>query len=270
MPKIMLVTPPISSKAQYGYLEKGSNNIAPIGLLSVASYMRKIGEDVAVIDAEAHRYSFEETIDLILSANPKYIGTTAVSLSAPVAAYMAKLIHEKRPDIPVILGGVHISSMPEETLKRYSDINYGIIGEGEISFHELIKALDVKGDITKLDGIAYRNNGNIVINNRREEISNLDVLPMPAWDLLDAFPVLYTPPAHCFGRTPVAHIVAMRGCDYNCIFCSKKTFPNKGRFFSAEYVIDMLKYLIDKFGIKELKYYDDNIYKDKSRFRKLC
>ena len=47
-------------------------------------------------------------------------------------------------------------------------------------------------------------------------------------------------------------------------------FPNKARFFSAEYVINMLKYLVDKFGIKELKLYDDNIFKDKTRFRKLC
>jgi len=270
MSKVILVTPPVTSKAQYGYLEKGSNNIAPLGLLHIAAYLKEMGIEVEVIDAEAHRYTFGETVDRIIASNPDYVGTTAVSLTAPVAAYLAEKIHEKRPNLPIILGGVHMSSLPEETMKRYPHIEIGVIGEGEITFHELIKTLDEGRDIRGLDGIAYRDNGNIMVNKRRSEIKNLDILPIPAWDLLDAFPELYTPPAHCFGRSPVAHIVAMRGCEYNCIFCSKKTFPNKARFFSAEYVINMLKYLIDNFGIKELKYYDDNIFKDKTRFRKLC
>jgi len=270
MTKILFVTPPVSSKAQYGYLEKGSNNIAPLGLLHIASYMRKVGYDVDVIDAEAHRYEFDETVDLILEKEPDYVGTTAVSLTVPVAAYLAEKLHKKRPDLPIVLGGIHLSSLPEETMKKYPHIDLGVIGEGELTFHELIKTLDNKDDIKDLDGIVYRNNGDIVINKRRKEVENLDTLPFPAWDLLDAFPTLYTPPAHCFGRSPVAHIVAMRGCKCNCIFCCKKNFPFKERFFSSEYVIEMLKYLIGTFGIKELKFYDDNIFDDKERFRKLC
>jgi len=270
MTKVLFVTPPVSSKAQYGYLEKGSNNIAPLGILSIAAYMREKGYDVEAIDAEAHKYSFDETVDMIIASKPDFVGTTSVSLTAPVAAYLAEKIHKKNPDIPVILGGIHMSSLPKETLEKYPNIDIGVIGEGEITFYKLIKALEKGESIEQLDGIAFRKNGDIIVNKRRSEIEDLDVLPIPAWDLLDAFPHLYTPPAHCFGRTPVAHIVAMRGCEYKCIFCSKKAFPNKARFFSAEYVIDMLKYLIDNFGIKELKYYDDNIMKNKPRFRKLC
>lgn len=270
MAELVLVNPPLSSWEQYCYLEQTSNNVAPLGLLNLAAVCRQAGVETAVVDAEAKGLSYEEAVERVLSFGPRVVGITAVTLSISNAARLAAGLKERDKGLKIVVGGPHLSAVPEETMQRYSQFDIGAIGEGELTVVELIDALRGNRPIEGVNGLILRGDKGLYRTPPREYIKDLDTLPMQAWDLLEDFPDIYTPPAHSFGRLPVAALYTTRGCPQHCTFCSKNVFGNNMRFFSAGYVLSEIKHLVREYGIREIKFYDDNMTASAKRFRAIC
>lgn len=270
MAKISFVSPPLSLRDRYGILAPLGSTMPSLALLSLASVARKAGFEVSIIPADSFDLDYEAVLKMISEFSPQYLAITATTFSIYQADELAKLAKERDNQLVTIMGGPHISAIPVETMEKFSSFDIGVVGEGEETFLELIGQVQEKKSLSGIKGIIYRENGKLVLNPNRELIKNLDLLPLPAWDLLEKFPNSYQPPIFRFKKLPAASIITSRGCPSQCIFCSRVVFGNTIRFFSAEYVFELMKTLNKKYGVREILIEDDTFFISKERIRAIC
>jgi radical SAM superfamily enzyme YgiQ (UPF0313 family) len=243
----------------------------PLGLAYIAAYLRKYSEfknEITIADQNVNG----DIKDEILEFKPDIVGITSVTPQFSDAMKIAQFIKEHFPAIQVIIGGIHVSALPEETI-RMSCFDIGVIGEGEQTFLELMNLFEKNrkpsvSELSKVKGIIFKNNGNIITTERRSLIMDLDTIPFPARDLLDMEYYL-KPKVVVRGLVKRAtQIMTSRGCPYDCIFCGSHLI--NGRIFRAhspEHVIEEIEYLVE--GLKaELLYFQDDtfiIQKDRAR-----
>ncbi len=210
---IVLINPPLSSEERYGIKTKIGGQTPPNGLCSLAAVARENNYNVEIIDGAALDLTNEQVVEKVLKINPKYVGLTAVTISFFRSLDIAKKIKEKNKEIKILFGGPHITAAPNETFKKYGEhIDVGVLGEGELTLIDLLKTLDDKKSLKKVNGIIFEKNNKIIITPARKFIENLDVLPIPAWDLLPNLGKYYSPPAHTLKKYPAALLVTSRGC----------------------------------------------------------
>ena len=269
MSKIVFVNPPISLFQRYGYFAGIGNTLAPLGLLYLASVSRTERFGVAIVEA-SNKLSYDDSVNEILGNHPDYVAITATTVSIFNAARLAKMIKEKTGDIIIIIGGPHLSAAPEETMKKFPEFDFGVIGEGEETLIELLRKIDSNGKLSSIPGIIFREGGRIIITSERPLITDLDKLPFPSWDILPNFPRGYYPVVSKFRRLPAAYILTSRGCPYKCIFCDSSVFKNKCRFFSPKYISEMIKLLYHRYGVREISFEDDTLFLSKERLVNIC
>ena len=186
-------------------------------------------------------------------------------------SWIAREIKKNDPSIPVIMGGAHISAIPFETMKRFQAVDYGVLGEGEVTFLELLGNISEKLSAEGVKGVIWRTgDGQIIMNDFRAPIENLDDLPFPAWDLLDHFPEGYPSSLLEAKRLPGTAIMTSRGCPFSCTFCDHRVFGSRVRHFSAEYTLNMMKHLKNEYGIRDLMIIDDNFLLDEDKLFEIC
>lgn len=266
--RFLLLYPPISKKERYSSdIGNAGGEQLPLGIYYIAAWLRQSGYSVKVIDAEANKLSLEQVSAEIKKFMPDFIGISSTTVAFHRAVVAAKQIKKEVRNIPLILGGAHISSNVEHAMS-FDAFDYGVIGEGEITLTELINALINNLSLETINGIAFRKNGEVVINPRREYISNLDILPFPAFDLVEDIS-LYAPPPSSYKKLPVINMITSRGCPNQCTFCDQNIFGRKYRERSAENIADEIKYLIHNFNIKEFSFVDDTFFINKKRIYRL-
>ena len=111
MKKILFVNPPLSLKERYGEMAESGTTTPPLGLCNLAAVTRKAGYKTKILDAEALRLTFKETLERILKEGPDYTAMTAVTISILNAAKLAKMIKKVYPKV-IILGGLHMTAVP--------------------------------------------------------------------------------------------------------------------------------------------------------------
>jgi radical SAM superfamily enzyme YgiQ (UPF0313 family) len=270
MSKIVLITPPVTVKERYGKLSWAANTLPSLGILYLASVLRKEGYEASVIDASSLGLSFKDLTDKLVALQPNYLGISATTLSIFHASALADEIKKTLNDTKIIIGGPHLTAIPEETMERFRSFDFGVIGEGEETTKELIYALENGRDISDIPGIIFRQTDSVVKTVPRVFINDLDRLPFPAWDLLADFPDRYHPPPFRFKRLPASYIVTTRGCPYKCIFCDRSVFGNKCRGHSAEYILELIEHLYKNFYVRELLIEDDTFITFKKRLIEVC
>lgn len=184
---------------------------------------------------------------------PDIVGISAVSQNYGRAISYA--VEARQRTIPVLIGGVHISFLPE-TLAPEMDI--GCIGEGEQTIVDLLRLYIENGNfspagLAAVKGIVYRGpEGKLQRTAERLPCMDLDSLPPPDRALL--------------GNSSHASLFTSRGCPYRCSFCASARFWNKVRFFSAERVVSEVELLINNHGATFISFFDDLFVADKKRF----
>lgn len=270
MGKVVLVKPPISMQELYGDLAEAGSYEPPLGLAYLASSLRQNEIEVEIVDCMAEHFSLEDSAREIIKRNPDYVGITAVTIDIYNAAELAKWLKDINPKILVIIGGVHVTAVPRQTMERFEWFDIAVINEGEATVVELIKTLNGGRDISDVKGIMFRRNGELVSTPMRNFIDDLDVLPMPAWDLLPFLPKHYRSPAYSLDRSPSSSIITTRGCGMSCTFCFQGAFGKKVRMHSPEYVLKMIKHLYNNYGIRNIRILDDNFLLGRKRTIELC
>lgn len=270
MNDIVFVYPPLKRGEVYGPYENAENVLPPIGLASLAAVCREAGKKVSIIDAVAERLSLEETARRVVALRPAAAGISAATVAIENAALLAGLVKKGLPGTPILVGGPHVTAVPEKTLSLFNAIDIAVIGEGERTILDLLDALGRGGDLSAVQGIAFRNGGGVTVTPPRPFIEDLDSLPMPAYDLLPDLARLYRPAAHNFKRLPSTSMLTSRGCPGRCIFCDLKTFGNRCRRNSIPYTMRVVEYLTGTFGIRDLRIPDDTFVISKKHVLAFC
>jgi len=254
MKKICLINPPIDLKDFYWEVKLGSK-LPPLGLCSLAAYLRAKGHPVFLIDALNRGISPEAVVDLVGQIGPDFVGITATTSFIESAHQCAQKIKARLGQVTTIIGGSHMSAMPVQTLEEFPAFDLGVVGEGEDTLLELME--DPGRDYHDVDGLVFRDQGQPVLTKKRAQIRDLDQLPYPALDLLEGFPDLYQPTPNNYLKKPVVSLVTSRGCPFSCTFCDQSVFGHRVRAFSPQYVVDMIRFYQERYGVREVSFYDD-------------
>lgn len=259
--KIALITTQWDSPAIEGYYYPS------LGVCYIATYIKKHlpDMDIVVIDGcvEDPLKRITEKIDLIGISSTTLEFLNAIDIASKIKSFT---------QVPIILGGVHISALPQ-TLPKYFDI--GVIGEGEQTMLELTKLYlqyhkFPNNELKKIRGIVFRNTNNrIIVTESRPFIKPIDIISHPD---LDFFNMEYylKPRQHLpgmFGRG--IHIITSRGCPYRCVFCGGAHFWKIVRFHSQHYVVEEIRNLIDKYNVDCINILDDLFMVSKKRLKEI-
>lgn len=267
---VVLINPPITREERFGEMAKHGATAPPLGLCYLAAVLRQAGIESRIIDALSFDKTIEETAKEVIDLNPRYIGITAKTVAIFRAAELASEIKKINPGIVTLIGGAHVTAVPQETMQKFSQFDIGIIGEGEITIVELIQALIKHQDLQSIHGLIIRkNNGDMFVTTHRPPIENLDSIPLPAWDMVPHLKY-YHESATRFSKLPLGSVITSRGCPAKCLFCDNSVFGRRFRTHSASYVIEMIKYLKSNYGIKSLVFYDDYFVADRKRLKEIC
>ena len=272
MPKpcVVFVNPPLGLEERYGALSAAANTMPALGVCNLAAVARREGYRVGLVEACSLGLGLEGTVSAIMEHRPDFVGLSALTLSINSAASVAGRLKEINPRVGIIIGGAHVTAVPELTMELFPPIDVGALGEGEGLIVDLLAALSGGDDISSVSGIIYRNDGDTLRTERRPFLEDMDELPFPAFDLLPRFPLAYHPGPFRFRRLPAASIVTSRGCPNKCTFCDRSVFGSKCRAHSPAYIVNMLKWLISEYGIREVLFEDDTFFLFPARVREIC
>lgn len=239
-----------------------------VGIFTLAGYCRSKNFAVKIIDGD-----YDCIMSKFEKLNQDYnilsIGFTATTDVIDSVAKLAKTIKNANPDIFLILGGYHGTILPEDILSN-SDFDIVVVREGEITLSEILTKL--KQDIfpTQECGSYEKINGQIVFNGYRPLIADLDILPYPAYDLVDMEKYFHGIRLKSDLKRVVVLLIS-RGCPFDCVFCgSKNMWQRRFRMHNVDYVIGLIKWLIEKYDIEGISFLDDELVTNKKYISELC
>ena len=238
----------------------------PLGLASIAGYVRSKGYIVDLYDA----YSLSGTVKTIIDRTRSFkadvvaISSTTALIDNTFKTAEAIKKHDKR--IKVVVGGPHATADPAHCLSN-QNVDAALIGEGDMSLHKTLQAFQNNESLDNIMGVAFRDKEEKIITSNPFLIKNIDELPFPAYDLLplDEYKSPYST------RKPFTSMCRTRGCSYVCTYCEipqiyKRTF----RIQSPERTIKEVDYLVNEFGIKEIAFKDPIFTLDRNNVMKFC
>jgi anaerobic magnesium-protoporphyrin IX monomethyl ester cyclase len=263
--RVLLLNPPMNLAEIGGNLADFMSISAPAGLCYIAALLRQEGYQVSILDAQAEWLDTDTTVQRIVGYSPDIIGISFMTSGVTSAYKVAQLLKKAIPEVPLVAGGPHATAIPERTLDEFPYFDILVIGEGEITFKEIIEALVEGADLRKVKGLAFKEKGEIVITPPRERIKNLDDLPLPAYDLLPELKTHYWPLFNNIQGYPAFSLIASRGCPYQCKFCDRAVFGNTLIQHSPEYMVALIEKLVKEHGIRYLVFDDDNLLLDKKQ-----
>lgn len=266
--KIILINPMYTA---YGGMEGHGGKSPPLNLGYLAAYVREKRKDyeVSILDAEALGMTFENIAVYLGKEKPDIVGITSSTPAYSSAVKISQICKKVANKIMVVVGGAHPSAFPKITAEE-DTIDFVVAGEGEITFFELLGAIEKKKSFGDINGLAFRDSGRVILNKPRDLISELDSLPFPARDLMPHH--LYQPPPTKRVSTFKATLLtSARGCPYNCNFCSAKVvWARKYRYRSLQNVIDEIEHCIKRFNIREFNLTDELFTLKEDRAKAFC
>ncbi|HUV83002.1 MAG TPA: radical SAM protein, partial [archaeon] len=258
--KILFVEPP----KDYWFL-MGEYLPPPAGLLILAAYIEEQLPDVEIeiLDCQAEEKDFKDIEKYIEYFSPSIVATSGFTCNAYLCARVAEIAKNVSTDIVTVVGGQHFSAAADESLNDFTEIDYIIRGEGEVTFVDLIRTLDTGKNIGEIKGISFKHNKEIIHNPKRPLIQNLDTLPYPAYHLVEKNIEKYHFSMMAGKNTRYMILEGSRGCSHKCSFCTQwKHWNGTWRTKSARRIADEMEYFNERFDGEFLWLTDDNFKYD--------
>jgi anaerobic magnesium-protoporphyrin IX monomethyl ester cyclase len=260
MTDILLVFPPNSLLYSPKSLEVAENSSPPLGISYLASFLREEDFSVAIADLHVDSRRPKDIGIYLEKFSPKVVGISSNTIAYPTSRTIIREVRKYDKSIPIILGGMHPSALPEDVLKE-NDADFVVRGEGEITLWQLLRyLLRGKTDLGSINGLTFKKQGRIFHNPEQSYIQEIDRIPFPARDLLSLDKYIQK-----------GSILSSRGCPIKCIFCACGTFfGHSYRMRSAENIIEEIESMIRDFGIKQFTFQDDTLTKSSKRVKAIC
>lgn len=245
-----------------GYTASELDFVPPISILSLASFLKKRGYLVKIIDSRLYNEKEKKEIISDSVKDALFVGISCMTNQIKDGLELSKYIKKNFDDSKIVWGGVHPTLFPKETLSN-PFIDVVVIGEGELTVLELTRALENRESSDVILGLGYKENGVIKINKRREPL-DIDIIPSLDYGLIDAEKYMKSDYPF-FGIKRELLVQASRGCPYRCAFCINyvEGAYNKWRPRSPEKVIKDVKALVKKYKINAISFRDEDFFVDK-------
>jgi len=234
-----------------------------LSLSYLGGVLQREGIEVEVLDLLTAHYSANKVGDKLEEYQPQVVGTSCATMSYPTAARVLKVCKRFDPGVVTVIGGPHVSFTAKETLERAPWIDIVVRGEGEETLVAVIRALEEGANLREVKGIAFHQDGAVVLTEPRPPIKDLDALPLPARHLLplSKYRALEVP----------ASVITSRGCPFGCIFCSApKMFGRRVRFRNPKLVVDEVEMLHKELGFEEIHFVDDTFTLNPRHVKDVC
>lgn len=269
--RVLLINPP------YRRFLNLSNNTFPLTFGNMATMVAQAGHNVAIYDADfdknllCNSYNYqemfvrqhliseglnsifhpvwEEVDRTIRLFKPDVVGITAMTPKYPMVEKIAEITKLIDPETKIVIGGHHPSIVGEQVFQN-GNIDIVVVGEGELTFLELIQALALNNqDLGGINGILFKNErGEIIRTAPRQPIEDLDMLPIADRDLI-------------LNKDYVSdnNIISSRGCPFSCTYCGADViWKHKQRRRSVDNIMEEASYLIKRSGSKVIAFWDDS------------
>lgn len=247
----------------------------PLGVCYLKAYLCSMGYlDVKIF------HQIDESDDFItkeiVKFHPDIAGFSTMSCVFSTSVTLAKKLKDKLPNIITVFGGEHItgifvdethydSKLLSETLRHNPVIDFVVPFEGELTFFELVKTLEAKGEISSVSGIAFLKNEKLLVAKRRSRIANLDSLPIA--DRSDLPYEKY----HSQDMQNLDYLHTARGCPYKCSFCATPiSNPGPVAFNSAKRIVKEIEMLYHNHERKSFFFCDELFTADRKRVMDFC
>ncbi len=260
--RILLINP-VYNKEILGPFAKYITSQLPLSLGFIAGYVEARHPDIEIriLDEQLAQLTDEEYREYLREFSPDIVGFSVLTLVAERAYHIAQFIKDNFPSVCIVMGGVHVTLVPEEPIKkRIAD--FVVRNEGEETISELIESINGrKTDYGHIAGLSFVKNGKVVNNPERPLIRNLDDLP--------PFPY------HFFSKDiekyQFGNMLTGRGCPYRCIFCSQRSIAGSVyRTRSPRKVIEEMKTLVYTYNQRWIFFNNDNFIVNKKETIELC
>lgn len=283
--RVVLITPPSFTSPIYYHTTSEFFSIpaslVPIvpylhlGVAYIAASLEEEGFDVRVVDltfTRQQQFNVYEVKNAIINLEPDVVGISSYTSTIPIVYKLTKALKEEEETTPIVVGGAHVSALPQRTLEECPAIDAVIVGEGELVFPDFLKLFFGKGicgEIANLKGVMFRYEDKLLGDPNPVYIENLDSLPFPARHLFNLnrykiFSYLHSPK-----RPPVTQIITSRGCPHSCLFCTR---INNGYQFRARtpknVVLELMQ--LKEYGFNEVQIVDDNFTENRQRVLGIC
>ena len=275
--RVLLIQPPYTI-----YKKDFKRCMPPLGLGYIAALLEQYGFEVKILDAYVEGFENEKSMGefvlvglddwdiykVITDFNPQFVGVSGMfSTQDQNVLRICSLVKKFNANIPIFVGGSHPTYSVRDVLKN-ADIDFVIMGEGEFTTLHLIQKLMNGEDVSIIDGLGYKKDGKIFVNQKLNYIPDLDVLPDPARHLMnmEKYIKINLPQSPYTMKDRVSQVVTSRGCSAKCTFCTTTNFwGNIFRVRSAKRVVDEIEMLINKYGVEEIHFCDDNFSLNRRR-----
>lgn len=255
---ILLLIPPAKLDVSYGELKDFSNPQPSIGLAYMASVLIENKYNVIVLDAYVQQLGIEQIMSEIRVREIDIIGISLLTTSVDITTDIVRKIRTNFPNIKIVMGNVHASIFSDEILNN-NLADFIVHREGEYTFLNLVKAFSSNGDLTKIDGISFLDNGKIIHTEETGMIEDLDSLPFPAWHLFPLNLYKTDPRTEIIPGVSEMQILGTRGCPNACTFCSSRTEKSLGskyRMRSAKNIVDEIQFMNERYGSRVFSFMD--------------
>jgi anaerobic magnesium-protoporphyrin IX monomethyl ester cyclase len=261
--RVLLINPAAFEIYQDSKVKASVPEYPPLNLATLAASIRTAKDDVMIIDLQTVNDQKKELKNAIENFNPNIVGITFTTPLASSMQSISQFIKNYDKNIFLMGGGPHASAEPISSLKN-SLLDVIVLGEGDFTVLDVISKKD---NLHSIKGICFKRNKKITCTEKRKFIQDLDVLPFPAWDLIEK--EKYDMPASYCKKKPVGPMETSRGCPYGCVYCNKNIFGRTFRTKSPQRVVVEIKYMLNS-GFKEIHFIDDTFSNDIERTKKIC
>ena len=247
----------------------GSTVAPPHSILSVAAPLHKEGYKVKIIDQRTDLH-WDKSLESGISSKTICIGISCMTgTQIYFAIEAAKVIRNIDSRVPIVWGGPHPSILPEQTCQsEYVDIV--CVGEGDITFSEIVKALQAKTPLETINGIAFKDSNRIIITPERLLLDVETLLPVP-WELVNVEDYIH--PDFYLKESPRTLDIGQtsRGCPFNCGFCCSSALQkHKWRPMSVEKALEVIVDPVKRFKLNGIWIRDDEFYINRDRVNNIC
>lgn len=259
-----------TSFSNYWVHRKGPMLGMPLGMLSIAGYLKSKGIGVCLIDAMVDK-NYISLIEEALDVKPiLWVGISTTTAGIPMAKDISRLVRSKYPDITIAWGGVHPTLFPDTVVESgYADI--AVVGDGEIPALEISSRL-LKGskDFKNIPQVAHKDLDGRVSQVQQKDFIDINSLPVLDYSFIDPDKYLYRNVSEFYPGASNARVWVLntgRGCPFKCTFCINQHSSQKWRFKNPERLINEIQDVVDKFNPDFINFQDDLFFSNKERIK---